>query len=600
MRLADYIVDFFSKKKVHHCFTVTGGGAMHLNNAFGSHSQMKCIYNHHEQACAMAAEGYARATGDMPVVCVTSGPGGTNALTGVLGSWLDSVPMFVVSGQVKNSLTVAAADVPLRQLGDQEYKITEITKSLTKYSAVVKDAQSIAYHLEKAWFLANNGRCGPVWLDIPLDVQAANIDPGTLQHYNPSYDTMMQNPQYNQNISTEILQRIAQAKRPVIMAGEGIRMSGAVDEFLALASLLNIPVLTAWNAHDIVPDSASFYCGRPGTLGTRGGNFIAQSSDLMLILGCRMNVRQIGYVFDCYASDAYKIMVDIDAAELFKPTLQIDLPVHANVKDVIDSLLSIISGQSSSLHQEWLRRAREIDNKYPAVSKKYKEDSSGLNPYVFFEQLFSYCSAGDTIVTSNGSACVISFQTAHIKPKQRLFTNSGCASMGYGLPAALGAACGTGRPVVCVEGDGSVMMNLQELATIVQNNLPVRILLINNKGYHSIRQTQNNLFAGHLMGVGPESGDLSFPDFEKLSAAFGLPYYCIKTVEDCSGMLQEVLEMPGPCICEVFVTPEQAFEPKLSSKKMPDGTMVSPEIDDMFPFLDKEEYYKNKEYLTIF
>lgn len=589
IKLAQYIADFMVDNGIEQCFTITGGGAMHLNDAFGHKSGLRCIYNHHEQGSAIAAEGYARTCGKPALVCVTSGPGGTNALTGVMGAWLDSIPMFVVSGQVKRATTIWSTDLPLRQLGDQEYNIVDVAKEMTKYAVMITEPESIAYHLEKALYLALNGRQGPVWLDVPLDVQAAVIETDTLEHFVPEEKDKAENPVYDTSLTPEILKRLAQAKRPVVFAGEGIRMAEAVPQFLELLAKLKVPVVTAWNAHDLVADDNEFYCGRPGTVGTRGGNFVVQKSDFLLILGCRLNIRQISYNWEKFAPEAYKVMVDIDAAELHKPTLSIDRPVHANVRDVIADLLRYpVDGD---VHKTWLALARSINSRYPAVLPEFYEMESPVNPYVFCYEASRQFTKDDTITTGNGSACVITFQAAAIKQGQRLFTNSGCASMGYGVPAALGAsAAKPNSRTICLDGDGSIMMNLQELQTIAQNRCNIKIFILNNAGYHSIRQTQQNLFKSGPVGIGPESHDLSFPDFEKLAEAFGLAYKCLNKTSEINQVVEQTLATEGPIICEVILDPNQIFMPKLSSRVLPDGTIVSPEIDDMFPFLEREEY----------
>ena len=586
-RVVDYIADYLVQKGIHHVFTITGGGAMHLNDAFGHHEKLESIYNHHEQACAMAAESYTRMTGKLALVCVTSGPGGTNALTGVLGGWLDSIPMFIISGQVKRETTIRSTPLPLRQLGDQEFNITDCVKSMTKYAEIVMDETTIKYHLDRAWFEANNGRGGPVWLDIPLDVQAALIDPDQLQGWErPKNDDL----HYDEGLTPIILKKILEAKKPIVFAGSGIRLSNSHNEFLDLISKLNIPVVTAWNAHDVLWDNHPLYCGRPGTIGNRGGNFVVENADLILVLGSRLNIRQISYNFKNFAVNSYKIMVDIDDAELNKPTLNIDLKVHANVKDVIHSLSNYLD--NSDLHitkEKWLSWCRTINQNYPTILPKYLNQTSPLNPYAFMGKLFEVLPEGKRIVTSNGSACVISFQAGSLKKNQRLYTNSGCASMGYGLPAALGAYVSTHEQIICLEGDGSIQMNLQELQTIKHNNMNIIIMVLNNNGYHSIRQTQRNLTKKAMVGVNKDNG-VSFPDFEKIAYAYDIKYVRMDNLNQITQQVQTLLDVNEPILCEVILDENQNFEPKLSSKVLEDGTIVSPRIDDMFPFLDREEY----------
>lgn len=594
IKVAHYIADFLADHGVKHIFTVTGGGAMHLNDAFGHHARLTCVYNHHEQASAIAAEGYTRLSGDLAAVCVTSGPGGTNAITGVLGGWLDSIPMFVVSGQVKRETTIYSTSLPLRQLGDQEFDIVSCVRPMTKYAAIVMDPLQIAYHLEKAWFLCRNGRGGPVWIDVPLDVQAATIDTDALPHFDERECRDAECPRYNPLFSEQVLTKLREAKRPVIFAGSGIRLAGMRDEFIQLVEALQIPVVTAWNAHDVIWDEHPLYCGRPGTIGTRGGNFVVQNADCLLVVGSRLNIRQISYSYKDFAPNAYKIVIDIDRHELLKPTLHVDMPIWANVRDVIGDLLGKTpSSVRSEEHTQWLAWCREVDARYPATLPEYYDDAQGLNPYVFVREFFNGLRVDDSTITGNGSACVVSFQAGVIKRGTRLFTNSGCAAMGYGFPAAIGGAVALGgKRMICIDGDGSFQMNLQELQTVVYNRLNLKIIYLNNNGYHSIRQTQTNLFQPPLIGVCDGNG-LSFPDAERIAAAYGIPFMRV-TKQTQIADLHRLMEQEGPVFCEVVVDPTQNFAPKLSSKVLPDGKIVSPPIDDMFPFLSREEYEQNQ------
>ena len=603
IKVSQYIAQFLADHGVTDVFTITGGGAMHLNDAIGHHEALHCTYNHHEQACAIAAEGYARLTGKVAAVCVTSGPGGTNAITGVLGGWQDSIPMFVVSGQVKRETTTWSTSVPLRQLGDQEFQIIDCVKGMTKYAQMITEPTEIRYHLEKAWYLCNNGRKGPVWLDIPLDVQAAVVEERDMRGFVPGEETvdsmsgqemmdMHENPVYDVTLSEQIIEKIRDAKRPVILAGTGVRLSGAYEEFLRCIEALQIPVVTAWNAHDLLWDEHPLYCGRPGSVGTRGGNFVVQNSDLLLVLGCRLNIRQISYNYKEFAKNAYKIVVDIDEAELYKPTVNVDMKVHANVADVMKDIANKASETGN--HQDWVQWCRDINAKYPAALPSYYDKQSPINPYAFINEFSKGLSEGDKIICGNGSACVVTFQAMQIKKEQRLFTNSGCAAMGYGFPAAIGCAVAEkGKRIICLDGDGSFQMNLQELQTVVYNKLNMKIFILNNNGYHSIRQTQTNLFEPPLVGVCDGNG-LSFPNLEKIAYAYDIPYEKMDMLAGVSIKVQRILKMEGPVLCEVILDPAQNFEPKLSSKVLPDGKIVSPEIDDMFPFLPREEYEQNK------
>jgi acetolactate synthase-1/2/3 large subunit len=587
-RVADYIADFFAGKGITEVFTITGGGAMHLNDAFGHHPGLRCTYNHHEQACAVAAEAYARYSGKIATVCVTSGPGGTNAITGVLGGWLDSVPMFVISGQIKYTTSIKSTKIPLRQLGDQEFNITDCVRTMTKFSEMVVNPNDIAYLLEKAFYLATRGRSGPVWLDVPLNVQGAVIETDTLRHYDSAENGEEVPSRVAESKIDEIINRIRQARRPVLFAGSAIRSSGAHADFIELIDKLRIPVVTAWNAHDVLWDDHPLYCGRPGTVGDRGGNFVAQKSDMLLILGCRLNIRQISYNWENFAPNAFKIMVDIDPGELLKPTLSIDMPICADVKDVIKDINNRLKNSIDS-HKKWLDWSKSVNHKFPVCLDRYYEKASPVNPYVFMKELFCCLDEGDAVVASNGSACVCSFQAAILKRDQRLFTNSGCASMGYGLPASLGVAVERkGKRVICLEGDGSIQMNIQELQTIVHNKLNIKIFWLNNDGYHSIRQTQTNLFSPPMCGVSADNG-VSFPEAERIAYAYRIPFRKIVSTTDIKQKIVESLTIDGPVIVEAVIDPEQFFEPKLSSKRLPNGSMISPPLEDMFPFLSEEE-----------
>lgn len=598
IKLSDYVASFLADNGITDVFTVTGGGAMHLNDSLGHEPRLHCTYNHHEQGCAVAAEGYARLTRRIAAVCVTSGPGGTNAITGVMGGWLDSIPMLVLSGQVKFSTTIKSTDLPLRQLGDQEFNITDCVKCMTKYAVMVIEPNTIRYHLERALYLATHGRRGPAWLDIPLNVQGATIDTDDLIAYDPAEDAAsVTAPRATKKQAKAVVERIRKAKRPVILAGEGIRIGGAAEKFLEVIERLGVPVVTAWNAHDLLWDDHPLYCGRPGTVGTRGGNFVLQNSDLMISLACRMNIRQISYNWENFAHGAYKIAVDIDDAELHKPTLSLDMPIQADIDQFFDVLLEVLAeGAECGTHYEWLAWCRETDARFPAAAPEFYEKKSPVNPYVFMREMSLRLGEGDVTVASNGSACVCSFQAMRVQRGQRLFTNSGCASMGYGLPAAVGAAVALkGKRVVCLEGDGSIQMNLQELQTAAHNKLNLKIFWLNNNGYHSIRQTQTNLFHANFCGVSAESG-VSFPEAERIAYAYRMPFFRIDSADDIAKTVDSFFAAEGPAICEVVLDPAQFFTPKLSSRILPDGSAVSPSLEDMFPFLSEEEKPKIPEF----
>ena len=598
IRLADYVADFLTEHGVTDVFSVVGGGAMHLNDALGHKEGLKVTYNHHEQACAMAAEAYARIDNRIAAVCVTTGPGGTNALTGVLGGWLDSIPMFIISGQVRYDTTARYAlrytETPLRAMGDQEYDIVKSAEPMTKYATMIEEPKQIRYALEKAWHLATTGRPGPVWIDIPVNYQGAYIETEELEGYAPAADDAKLPPEVSEETVRVVLEKIKNAKRPVFHAGYGIRLSGGYEVFRSVAEKLNIPIVTYWNAVDLIEDEHPLYCGRAGNMGDRPGNWAIQNADLILAVGTRISIRQVGYNWQTWARAAEVIMVDIDQAELKKPTLHVELPVWADAKDFLTKLDKEIS-EPIKEKKLWLETCQRWKREYPAVlPKQWEENGSTANVYAFVRYLSSRLPENSLTAVSNGACCVVGNQAYVIQKGSRMANNSAVASMGYGLPAAIGTCLAGGRrTTICLEGDGSIMMNLQELQTIITNRLPIKLFLINNNGYHSIRITQNNLFGDHTkVGIGPESGDLSFPEYRKIAEAFGYQYYSASSNSEMKKVVEEVLELEGPVFCEIFTDTEQVWEPKSSTKKLPNGTLVSPPLEDLAPFLAREELEK--------
>ena len=596
IRLADYVADFLVEHGVTDAFSVVGGGAMHLNDALGHKDGLKVTYNHHEQACAIAAEAYARLDNKIAAVCVTTGPGGTNALTGVVGGWLDSIPMFIISGQVRYDTTARYAlqytETPLRAMGDQEYDIVKSVEPMTKYATMIEDPKQIRYALEKAWHLATTGRPGPVWIDIPVNFQGGYIETEELEGYDPSEDDALLPPPVDESIIEKVLEKIANAKRPVLHAGYGIRLSGGYEAFRRVADKLNIPVVTYWNAIDLIEDEHPLYVGRAGNMGDRPGNWAIQNADLVVAIGTRISIRQVGYNWKTWARAAEVIMVDIDQAELKKPTLHVEMPVWADAKDFLEKMDKAIDKTPVHAGGEWLAACQSWKKNYPVVQpKQWEENGSTANVYAFVKYMSSRLPENSLTAVSNGACCVVGHQTYEIKKGSRFANNSAIASMGYGLPAAIGTCIGGNRrETICLEGDGSIMMNLQELQTILTNKLPIKIFLINNSGYHSIRITQSNLFSEHSkVGIGEESGDLSFPDFKKLSEAFGYPYYSARSNKEMKEVVDQVLSLDGPVFCEIFTDTEQRWEPKSSTKRLEDGTLVSPPLEDLAPFLPREE-----------
>lgn len=594
-RLADYVADFLVSHGVTDAFSVVGGGAMHLNDALGHHAGLRVTYNHHEQACAMAAEAYARLDNRIAAVCVTTGPGGTNALTGVVGGWLDSIPMFILSGQVRYDTTARYAlqftGSPLRAMGDQEYDIVKSVAPMTKYAVMIEDPTSIRYHLERAWHLATTGRPGPVWIDIPVNYQGGYIETEDLTAYDPAEDDACLPPPVSDDLICTVLNKIKNAKRPVFHAGYGIRLSGGYDAFRRALEKLNIPVVTYWNAVDLIEDEHPLYCGRAGNMGDRPGNWAIQNADLILAVGTRISIRQVGYNWKTWARSAEVIMVDIDPAEMKKPTLHVDLPIWADAKDFLQKL-DTAANEKVFAGEEWLEKCRGWKQSYPAVlPRQWEENGQTANVYAFIRYLSSRLPENSLTAVSNGACCVVGNQAYVIQRGSRMANNSAIASMGYGLPAAIGTCIGGGkRDTICLEGDGSIMMNLQELQTILTNKLPIKLFLINNQGYHSIRLTQNNLFSGHSkVGIGPESGDLSFPDFKKIAEAFGYRYFSAHSNAEMMKTVDAVLALEGPVFTEVFTDTAQVWEPKSGTKRLPDGTLVSPPLEDLAPFLPREE-----------
>ena len=611
IKVSNYISQFLVDHGIDTAFTVTGGGAMHLNDAFGHQEGMHCVYNHHEQACAIAAESYARIHNKIAACVVTTGPGGTNAITGVVGGWLDSIPMLVISGQVRYDTTARWSGLGIRAMGDQEFEITKAIDCMTKYCEMVTDKNRIRYCLEKALKLSQQGRPGPCWLDIPLDIQGSYVDTDDLYPYDGEGDeTLPEVP--SDDVILEIIDMIKNAERPVFNAGNGIRIAGAFDEFRSVIEKLNIPVVTGWDSIDLIEDEHPLYVGRAGIMGDRPGNFAVQNSDVFFSVGSRLSIRQVGYNWKTWARCAEVVMVDIDKAELKKPTLHAkkivvdvdpeelkkptvnpDMPICADAKAFLKRMNEILSDEKVFTKENWNETCRGWKKDYPVVLPKHYEQTEPVNVYAFIKELSSRLNEGQITVVGNGSACVVGSHGYVIKKDQRFIINSAIASMGYDLPAAIGACvCDHSQDIINVTGDGSIQMNLQELQTIVQNKLPIKIFMINNGGYHSIRQSQMNFFGEPLVGVGQDSHDLSFPDMSKLIPAYGIPYVRIEKTADLGAKIEETLAIEGYAFCEIIVDPEQKFEPKSATKKLPDGSLVSAPLEDLAPFLPREELEK--------
>ena len=586
IKVSDYVSKFLFEAGLRRVFLVTGGGAMHLNDSFVRYRPFQVTFNHHEQACAMAAEGLFRSTGEVGIVNVTTGPGGLNTLTGLHGQWTDSIPALYISGQVKFETTVASCpELGLRQLGDQEVDIIRVVKPLTKFAECVTDPNSIRKVLERALHEATTGRMGPVWVDIPMNVQGALIDETSL------VGAELVSPESPPLDVWPVLAALAKSKRPVVVAGHGVALSRTRKELLDFLDQCRVPVVTTFNGFDLIPSDHPCFCGRIGTLGTRGGNFTLQNADFVLFLGTRNNIRQITYNWGGYANRAVTVGVDIDLAELEKPTFQPDIKIHSDLSRFLPALVRAYADGERGDWLDWLNWAKERERKYPGSRKDHYDEKDRIHPYAFMETWTRTLSSEAVVVAGNGTACVALFQAGIVKTGQRMFWNSGCASMGYDLPAAIGAAVGTESVVWCLAGDGSLQMNIQELATLGQNQFDVKLIYLNNGGYASIRQTQRNFFESQH-GCGVDSG-LGFPDMEKLALAYGIPYRRTARIEQVAEHAAKVLETKGPVIWEVLLKLDYSFEPKVSSERLPDGRMISKPLEDMYPFLPREEFEAN-------
>ena len=586
IKLSDYVAKRLKEHGVDRFFMVSGGGAMHLNDSLGKELSYTC--NHNEQACSMSAEGYARVNQRLAVVNVTTGPGGLNCLNGVFGSWTDSVPVLYISGQVKRATMLDNCKIPTRQVGDQEVDIVSVVKSLTKYAVCIKEPKEIKYHLDKAVYMATHGRFAPCWIDIPIDVQSSIIEEDDLIEFKPNSE-----PVYDLEIN-DVVEKLNSAKRPIIISGQGIRQAGVIEEFKKLVKILDIPVVTTFNGFDLMQTDDKNYIGRIGSVGQRAGNFALQNADLILCLGTRNNIRQVSYNWENFGKNAYKIVVDIDKAELEKPLVKPDLAVQADLRKFLPEILdksTLITLENKE--NNWLEFCQKLKDKYCFENHPEQEQGNKIEPYHFTYTLTKCMQEGDIFIMSNGSACVCPFQNAIVKANQRYILNGGNASLGYGLPASIGACYeAKGRNVICLEGDGSIMMNIQELQTIKHNNLSIKLFVINNNGYSSIRQTQKNFFNGNMTGSGVDSG-VSVPDFIKVGEAFGIKSVRIDNPKTMEEDIKKVLDYDGAILCEVMTIEEYAFAPKLSSRKLEDGTMISASLEDMHPFLPREEFEEN-------
>lgn len=565
---------------------------MHLNDSIGHTEGLTYICNHHEQASAIAAEGYYRTCGELCVTNVTTGPGGTNAITGVLGQYLDSIPGIYISGQIKTSTYKHTYDyLKLRQLGDQETDIVSIVTPITKYAKTVYNPLDIKYELDKAIAIALDGRPGPVWLDIPLDVQGAMVDETKLKEFDPAG---IVDPVKHNLVDDQIrllMEKIKQANSPVIYVGNGVRLAKREKEFIAIAEKMNIPVVTAISGSDIIWHDHPLYFGKPGICGDRIGNIMVQNSDLLIVMGTRLSIRQVSYAYDLLAPKAYKVMVDIDIAEMQKPTLSIDMPIHVNLSEFIDKMnVAIENEKNLPEFKEWREWGRNIERRIPTLFDDNPDCEGYTNSYKFADELFKQLNDGDVCVTGNGTAYTCTYQAMQVKKGVRVFANQGCAAMGYDLPAAIGAVTSNKKgKTVLVTGDGSIQMNIQELQTLVTNKMPLKIFVLENEGYLAIKTTQNAFFGGHFTGSNPASGVIC-PNLHKIADAYGIPYFSVsENGHILRDTIAKVLATDGPVICEVHMHPEQTLFPKSASfMDKETGKMTSAPLDKMAPFMDEE------------
>lgn len=578
-RVADIIAEILIKHNITDLFSVVGGGAMFLNDAFGHNDKLHVIFNQHEQACTIAAEGYVRASGKMAAVCVTTGPGGINALNGVLGAFQDNYPMIVISGQVRYETTADSTGLPLRFMGEQEHNIVDTVKPLTKYAVMVKNVLDVRYEVEKAIYLAQEGRKGPCWVDVPLNIQGAVVEENDLGEYVPEEKVYTWNKEV-------FLEELKKAKRPVILTGSAIRSTNYVDNFRRLAEKMGIPVLAATYNADLLTWDHPCYYGNFGVIGGRAGNFIVQNADLVIGMGCRMAYRQIGFNFEAFSPSSRRMVIDVDENELKKPTLRIDIPICADIRNIIDDLL-----EETDFHndiKEWLNYCNVLKSRFPVYLDKFNH-SERVNPYYFTKNLYSVLQDDAVIVLGNSSIAGHVLQMGIQKAAQRVINNMNCGSMGYDLPAAIGAAQSLNKEITLITGDGSIMMNLQELMTAKHYDLPIKVFIFSNGGYRAIVRTQQNMFQGRFTGCTKQTG-VEMPDFSKIAYAFDIPYFKISCHENLNSKLEEVYAVNGLVICEVLQDYDQAIEPRVMSRKLDDGTLVSPVIDDLFPFLDRNDY----------
>jgi len=588
MKLSDYVADYLANEGIRQVFGLTGGAVVHLFDSLDKHSKIKPIFTHHEQAAALAAEAYARIRNDIGVAMVTTGPGGTNAITGVLAAWMDSVPCVFISGQARIEQTSRGKQI--RQLGSQEFDIVSLVTPITKYAVMIEDAKSIKYHLQKAVHIARSGRPGPVWIDIPLNIQWSEIEPDKLKGYMPE---KTKEESIDKKRLKQCVEVLTKAKRPLILAGYGIRLGNAVEEFRDLIRKYKIPYVSSWNASDLLPTADPLYAGRIGVAGQRGGNLAMQNCDCLLALGSHLSLPLIGANINTFAREAKKIVVDIDPVELDFIRSNIDLPIAADVKIFLQELLKGLE-KTKQPELSWWRQKCLKYKSYNAVPKAWEKQKKYVNPYVFVDLLSDQLDKNDVVVVDGGgTALYMSFQGTKIKQGQRLIVSGGIAAMGTGLPESIGACFANGRKrTICMTGDGSIQLNIQELQTIFHHKLPIKIFVFNNSGYLAIRHTQNEFLRGRYIGS-HSTGGMSLPDFIKIAQAYKIRAVRVSNNKELFKKIRSVLNTSGPALCEIMISPDQQLIPRVGFDKRSDGTGQARPLEDMAPFMDRKEFLSN-------
>ena len=581
IRVADYVAERIFQLGVKHVFTLTGGGAMFLNDAIAGHKYLEAICSHHEQASSMAAVAYAKYTNGFSVTIPTTGCGSTNCITGLLDAWQDSLPCIFISGQVNKMQTCANSRVPLRQFGVQEANIIEVVRPITKYAVMVNEPEKIAYHIDKALYLATTGRSGPVWIDIPMDVQSAQIDPKNLERF------AGKTPIYESNLK-DFESLLKNSERPIVLAGNGVKQSGAGKKLQAFIEKHNIPMVSTFLGVDLLPTSHPLNIGRVGIKGNRAANFAMQNSDLLLSIGTRLSVPSTGYKYELFAREAKLVVVDIDAEEHKKDTVKIDMFIHMDASQFISEIHTDYKCGSW-----WPQRCLKWKNQWPVFLEEHKDDADGISLYHFMRDLSNSLKSDSVVVSDAGSSYYVTAQALQIEKDQRHITSGAQADMGFTLPACIGASIAKDRgEILGVTGDGSFQTNIQELQTIVHYNLPIKLFVLNNDGYLSIRTTQRKYFEDRFTGTDSSSG-VSFPELRKISNAYGIKYFAAHNNLELRSNLEQIMDYNGPVICEVFCKKWDQVVPALSAQKLPDGTMVSKPLEDMYPFLTREEFRVN-------